>query len=171
MHSPTPPRATSPVAARVPRAEARAAAPTLQPLEWRIASDVMAISRVIEGVVALCTSAGFSARHCRFNIPIALTEALSNAIMRGNGNDASRSVSVRSCVEQTRDGATLLVDVTDEGNGFDLATAGARPDSPDWLEREDGRGVFLMQSLMDRVECLRSNGLAGNTVRLILHRT
>lgn len=171
MHSPTPPRVTSAVTARVPRAEARAAAPALQPLEWRIASDVMAISRVIEGVVALCTSAGFSARHCRFNIPIALTEALSNAIMRGNGNDASRSVNVRSCVEQTRDGATLLVDVTDEGTGFDIATAGARPDSPDWLEREDGRGVFLMQSLMDRVECLRSNGLPGNTVRLILHRT
>ena len=131
----------------------------------------MAISRVIDGVVALCTSAGFSARHCRFNIPIALTEALSNAIMRGNGNDPSRIVRVRSSVEPTREGATLLVDVTDEGTGFDIATAGARPDSPDWLEREDGRGVFLMQSLMDRVECTRANGLPGNTVRLVLHRT
>src|SRR5215217_3446871 len=113
MRSPTPPRVSSAVAARVPRAEARAAAAWLQPLEWRIASDVMAISRVIDGVVALCTAAGFSARHCRFNIPIALTEALSNAIMRGNGNDVSRWVNVRSCVDQTRDGATLLVDVTD----------------------------------------------------------
>jgi serine/threonine-protein kinase RsbW len=131
----------------------------------------MAISRVIDGVVTLCAAAGFSARHCRFNIPIALTEALSNAIMRGNGNDISRTVNVRSCVEHTREGATLLVDVTDEGAGFDIATAGARPDSPDWLEREDGRGVFLMQSLMDRVECTRANGVPGNTVRLVLHRT
>ena len=171
MRSPTPPQVSSAVTARVPRAEARTTPTSLQPLEWRIASDVMAISRVIDGVVALCTAAGFSARHCRFNIPIALTEALSNAIMRGNGNDASRSVNVRSCVEQTRDGATLLVDVTDEGSGFDIATAGARPDSPDWLEREDGRGVFLMQSLMDRVECSRAKGLPGNTVRLVLHRT
>ena len=156
---------------QIPRAGTRAPVGPLQPMEWKIASDLMAIGRVIDGVVALCSAAGFSARHCRFNIPIALTEALSNAIMRGNGNDISRTVTVRSAVQYTRDGATLQVDVTDEGNGFDIATAGSRPDAPDWLEREDGRGVFLMQSLMDHVECTRGNGLPGNTVRLVLHRT
>jgi len=119
----------------------------------------------------LCTAAGFSTRHCRFNIPVALTEALSNAIMRGNGNDISRTVTVRGSVQQTRDGATLLLDVTDEGNGFDIRSAGSRPDAPDWLDREDGRGIFLMQSLMDHVECTRASGRPGNTVRLVLHRT
>ncbi|MES2525123.1 MAG: ATP-binding protein [Gemmatimonadota bacterium] len=141
-----------------------------------------AINGVIEGVVALCTGAGFSPRHCRFNIPVALTEALSNAIMRGNRNDASRRVHIRSAIELaaraatgtdgvTQGQATLVIEVTDEGDGFDIATAGSRPDQPDWLEREDGRGVFLMQSLMDRVECTRGSGLPGNTVRLVLHRT
>ncbi|HYW32063.1 MAG TPA: ATP-binding protein [Gemmatimonas sp.] len=139
-----------------------------------------AINGVIEGVVALCSGAGFSARHCRFNIPVALTEALSNAIIRGNGNDVARCVRVRSQIElAARDRtagssgifATLVVEVTDEGDGFDLATAGSRPDAADWLEREDGRGVFLMQALMDRVECTRGAGAPGNTVRLVLHRT
>jgi serine/threonine-protein kinase RsbW len=159
------------MASRMPRSTERPAASPLLPLEWTIASDCLAIDGIVERVVAQCAAAGFSSRQCRFNIPIALTEALSNAIMSGNGNDSSRSVNVRSCVEQTRDGATLLVDVTDEGTGFELATAGARPDSSDWLEREDGRGVFLMQSLMDRVECIRANGRSGHTVRLVLHRT
>jgi serine/threonine-protein kinase RsbW len=156
---------------QIPRTGIRASVAPLQPREWKIASDLMAIGRVIDGVVALCNAAGFSARHCRFNIPVALTEALSNAIMRGNGNDISRTVTVRSSIQHTRGGATLLVDVTDEGNGFDMASAGGRPDAPDWLEREDGRGVFLMQSLMDKVECTRTTGVPGNTVRLVLHRT
>ncbi len=156
---------------QIPRAGTRAPVAPLQPMEWKIASDIMAIGRVIDGVVALSAAAGFSARHCRFNIPVALTEALSNAIMRGNGNDISRTVTVRSAVQHTRDGATLVVDVTDEGNGFDIATAGCTPDAPDWLEREDGRGVFLMRSLMDRVECQRTADVPGNTVRLVLHRT
>ncbi len=142
----------------------------LQPLEWTIASDVLAIDKVVEGVVQLCATSGFSARQCRFNIPIALTEALANAILRGNGNDASRTVRIRSAVLLGRDGATLSVDVTDEGDGFDIESAGCTPDAPDWFEREDGRGVFLMRSLMDRVECTRTAGLPGNTVRLVLHR-
>jgi len=158
------------MAMRVPRTKAAAALSPHQPLEWTIASDVLAIERVVEGVVGLCTASGFSAKQCRFNIPIALTEALANAIMRGNGSDASRSVRIRSSVQMTRDGATLNVDVTDEGAGFDIDTAGCTPDAPDWLEREDGRGVFLMRSLMDRVECTRASDLPGNTVRLVLHR-
>ena len=156
---------------QIPRTGTSAPVAPLQPREWKIASDLMAIGRVVDGVVAVCAAAGFSARHCRFNIPVALTEALSNAIMRGNGNDISRSVTVRTAIQHTLGGATLVVDVTDEGNGFDIASAGGRPDAPDWLEREDGRGVFLMQSLMDRVECTKAPGIPGNTVRLVLHRT
>ena len=154
----------------VSRAHAAMADVPLQPLEWTIASDVLAINMVVESVVRLSAASGFSARHCRFNIPIALTEALANAILRGNRNDLSRKVQIRSAVMLTRDGATLHVDVTDEGDGFDIESAGCTPDAPDWFEREDGRGVFLMRSLMDRVECTCTAGLPGSTVRLILHR-
>lgn len=152
------------------RIESAHVAAAVQDLEWTIQSDVLAIEPIVEGVVRHCASSGFSARQCRFNIPIALTEALANAILRGNGSDVSRSVRVRSSIQLTRDGATLSVDVTDEGNGFDIDHAGCTPDAPDWFDREDGRGVFLMRSLMDRVECTHAAGLPGNTVRLVLHR-
>ena len=55
----------------------------------------------------------------------------------------------------------------DEGAGFDLDECIIDPTSPDQLEREDGRGLFLMTRLVDRVEQF-SDG--GNVVRLTLHR-
>jgi serine/threonine-protein kinase RsbW len=64
----------------------------------------------------------------------------------------------------------LVVEVTDEGNGFDLAGLHQSPDDPDWFEREDGRGMFLMRSLMDVVESCMPGERRGHTLRLILHR-
>ena len=55
----------------------------------------------------------------------------------------------------------------DEGAGFDLDQCLVDPTSPEHLEREDGRGLFLMTRLVDRVEQY-SDG--GNVVRLTLHR-
>ena len=137
----------------------------LQPLEWTIASDVMAIERIVEGVAGQCAAAGFSARQCRFNVPIALTEALSNAILRGNGQHEGKQVRVRACVD-TRE---LVMEVTDEGAGFDLDTKCVDPTSPERIMREDGRGLFLMRRLMDRVERFPADE-QGNVVRLTLRR-
>jgi serine/threonine-protein kinase RsbW len=97
------------------------------------------------------------------NVPVALTEAISNAILRGNNDDAGKSVRVRADVDAHR----LVVEVCDEGEGFDLAACTEDPTSAENLLREDGRGLFLMQRLMDRVERFTDG---GNVVRLILHR-
>ena len=134
--------------------------------EWTIASDVQAITPIVETVQAMCEAAGFSARLCRLNIPVAVTEALSNAILRGNCCELSRSVHISVVLHA--DG--LLVDVTDEGDGFDVEAARHSPDDVDWLEREDGRGLFLMRSLMDHVESRMHAPDGGHTLRLILHR-
>ena len=135
--------------------------------EWHMNSDVTAITPIVEAVQALCVSAGFSARQCRFNIPVAMTEALSNAILRGNENKRTRGVRVTLALETQR----LVLEVTDEGNGFDLAGVRQSPDEADWLDREDGRGLFLMRSLMDVVESCVPDNRRGHTLRLILHRS
>ena len=62
----------------------------------------------------------------------------------------------------------LVLEVADEGTGFDLDACTIDPTSPGNLEREDGRGLFLMRSLMDRVERFGDN--AHNVVRLTLNR-
>ena len=60
-----------------------------------------------------------------------------------------------------------MLEVEDQGSGFDLEASLRDPTDPENLEREDGRGLFLMRALMDRVEQYRD---AGNVVRLTLRR-
>ncbi len=67
------------------------------------------------------------------------------------------------------DDRELVVEVHDEGPGFDLAGLTNRPGDPGFVEREDGRGLYLMQSLMDRVEQYAAPD-RGNVVRLTLRR-
>ena len=136
--------------------------------EWVIASEVRHIEPLVAEVVDICLQAGLSPRACRLNIPVALTEALSNAIVCGNRENAERDVT--ACLVLDRDALTL--EITDDGEGFDPTAVTFSPDDADWLEREDGRGLFLMRSLMDRVELHRpSKTKQGHTVRLVLNRT
>ena len=106
----------------------------------------------------------FGEHQLRLNVPVALTEALSNAIMYGNADDPGKRVRVHARVTSVN----LVVEVTDEGNGFDLAACTIDPTTPEYLDGEDHRGLFLMQKLMDSVE--RFTGHAGNVVRLTLLR-
>ena len=66
------------------------------------------------------------------------------------------------------DPARLVIEVQDEGEGFDLDQCTLDPTTPSKVDREDGRGLFLMRKLMDRVE--RFDGRRGNVVRLTLIR-
>jgi serine/threonine-protein kinase RsbW len=132
-------------------------------LDVKIPSDVRYIERVVELVRSQCAGMAFAARHCALNVPVALSEALSNAILYGNGEDPDKFVRVRANLDELR----LVIEVTDEGGGFDLATSTSDPTADENLEREDGRGLFLMKALMDTVERFDNH---GNVVRLTLNR-
>ena len=132
-------------------------------LDIRIPSDVQQIEAIVAQVVHRCRDFRFDGRQLTLNVPVALTEALSNAILRGNGEVAGRSVRIRAQVDDLR----LIMEVEDEGSGFDLEECTEDPTTPENLEREDGRGLFLMRALMDRVERFRGE---GNVVRLTLLR-
>lgn len=135
---------------------------------WTIPSDIREIEPLVADAVQLCATNGLGSRACCLRIPVALTEALSNAIIRGNANNPNLCV----VVSLSLDANALQLDVTDQGEGFDVADATFSPDDRDWLEREDGRGLFLMRSLMDAVELQRPDGQGqGHTVRLVLKRS
>jgi serine/threonine-protein kinase RsbW len=78
---------------------------------------------------------------------VSLTEAVNNAIVHGNKQDPKKKVSV---VCEILPGWLLFI-VHDEGNGFHPDQV-ASPLRQENLLRESGRGVFLMRTLMDRVE-------------------
>ena len=132
-------------------------------LALEVPSDVRYIESIIGLVQHECRVLAFPKHHCALNVPVALSEALSNAILRGNGDDATKSVRVRASVDQH----ALVLEVQDEGSGFDLDASLRDPTEPENLEREDGRGLFLMRALMDRVEQYQDG---GNVVRLTLRR-
>jgi serine/threonine-protein kinase RsbW len=134
-------------------------------LDRLIPSDVREIEPIVEQVTRECRVLALSARQCALNVPVALTEALSNAILRGNRGIRDKHVRVRAVVSDS----ALVLEVADEGSGFDLEACTIDPTRPGNLEREDGRGLFLMRSLMDRVE--RYEADARNVVRLTLNRS
>jgi len=137
--------------------------------ESRVAFDLQIPSEVeyIEGVVELarqrCRELKISAAKCSLNIPVALSEALSNAILRGNEAAGGKQVRIRAIISDT----DLVFEVVDEGPGFDVDECIRDCTTEENLTKEEGRGLFLMRLLMDRVESFRDN---GNVVRLTLHR-
>lgn len=85
------------------------------------------------------------------NVLIAVTEAVNNAIKHGNGLDITKSVNIKVL---TNDGF-LEFHISDEGHGFDFNNL-PDPTAPENLEKENGRGIFLMNALSDEVEFLNN---------------
>ena len=87
------------------------------------------------------------------DVEVALREALANAIVHGNQQDARKSVDV-AC-RCTTDGE-ISITVEDEGQGFD-ADSVADPTTPENRLLKQGRGIYLIKSLMDEV-CFERRG-------------
>jgi serine/threonine-protein kinase RsbW len=136
-------------------------------LQLEVPTDVRLIGRIVQLVSRQARELEFPAAICSLNVPVALSEALSNAMLRGNKEDPAKRVRIRVMV----DPAGLVMEITDEGRGFDLETCTQDPTTPANVVREDGRGLFLMRRLTDRVErYTEAHGLARNVVRLTIKR-
>ncbi|CAN5857779.1 hypothetical protein BH11GEM1_BH11GEM1_30880 [soil metagenome] len=137
-------------------------------LQVDMPSDVAYIERVVDLVRHPCAELSFNKHQLALNVPVALSEALSNAILRANNESPDKRVRVRAEVDTLR----LVVEISDEGLHFDLDANTRDATDAANLDREDGRGLFLMRKLMDDVERFdvsSSNGL-GNVIRLTLAR-
>ena len=137
-------------------------APSRVALDVEIPSDVKYIEHVVELATRECRELRLPPHKCSLNIPVALSEALSNAILRGNANGKGKRVRIRAVV---RDDAVVF-DVTDEGPDFDMDKLRVEP-TAETVMNEEGRGLFLMHRLMDRVEHIHNR---GNVIRLTLRR-
>ena len=120
-----------------------------------VPSDLALVGEAVDLVAHHCQTGTLSPRRLYFNLRTALAEALANAITYGNRGDPSRLVRVR--VELAAE--VVHIHVTDEGPGFDAAGV-PDPTAPENLEREDGRGLFVMRHLVDHVSFNeRGNGV------------
>jgi serine/threonine-protein kinase RsbW len=94
------------------------------------------------------------------NISLAVREAATNALIHGNGRDASKLVEVAFAVRQ----GSIEVEIMDQGRGFDPEGVDD-PRDPTNVARTSGRGIFLMRSFMDSVTFHKRNS-DGMQVRL-----
>jgi len=111
-----------------------------------VPSDLGMVGDAVELVATHLPPGTLSPRRISFNLRTALAEALGNAIRYGNGEDPDRVV--RVYVELRRDFVRIHVD--DDGQGFDPSRL-PDPTHPDNLEREYGRGLFVIRHLVDDV--------------------
>jgi serine/threonine-protein kinase RsbW len=110
-----------------------------------IPSDVSKLPVVETLIDSVCQSIGVH-EVVYGNVLIAVTEAVNNAILHGNKNDVSLNVGVNVFDAPV----SFCFNVSDTGNGFDYDSL-PDPTAPENIEKENGRGVFLMRNLADDV--------------------
>ena len=94
------------------------------------------------------------------DICIAVTEAVNNAVEHGNNLESDKFVTLRfDCSEHS-----LRITVGDEGPGFDVGLV-ADPLSPENLTKPNGRGLLIVEALMDEVSIKPS--AAGTVVVMV----
>jgi len=81
------------------------------------------------------------------NVLIAVTEAVNNAIIHGNKMNRDLNVDLYVGDKET----DFCFSVKDHGDGFDFNNL-PDPTAPENINKEDGRGIFLMRSLAEEVE-------------------
>lgn len=116
-------------------------------LNMVIPADPRAVPPVTEGIAQLLREKGWSDDQL-MSVELAATEALTNAIRHGCGNDPSKKV--QCVVTCNRSDGEVGIVIRDPGQGFD-STAVANPLEPENLLKAGGRGVFLINQLMDEV--------------------
>jgi serine/threonine-protein kinase RsbW len=109
-------------------------------------SDTKAISPLTDQLMRLIEGSRCVAGDERA-VELALREALSNAVIHGNGMDAHKLVRIR-CRCELGKGVSIIV--TDHGQGFD-PKAVPDPLAVERLEADHGRGIHLMKLAMDEV--------------------
>lgn len=116
-------------------------------LNLTVAADPSAVPRIVEGVGAVLREKRWPEDDV-IAVELSLQEAMANAIRHGCRNDKTQQV--QCCVTVDESGEVFIV-VRDPGRGFDV---GAVPDplASENLFKTSGRGVFLINALMDRVD-------------------
>ena len=127
----------------------------------RVPTAIDVVEEAVDLVARHCLASGLPPATARFKLRVALSEALANAIIYGNRNDAEKSVDVRVVVTKQM----ISVHVSDEGEGFNPNEV-PNPTLPEGLEQTSGRGLFLIREMVDEVRFNEK----GNSICMMMRR-
>lgn len=121
-------------------------------LKVSLAADKNAIDPVVQGIMNVVRET-----HCAEGkedaIELALNEALANAVVHGAKGDPKKIVECDVACDEAKG---MLIVVRDPGPGFD-PTAIPNPIVGQNIYSSHGRGIFLINELMDEVQ-FKNNG-------------
>jgi serine/threonine-protein kinase RsbW len=126
-------------------------------LSMTIPSDKGAGHHAKELILQDVTANGFN-HQSAWAVNLALEEAIANAIKHGNRHDPGKSIHIVWTVTPRR----IEIIIEDQGTGFDRVRV-PDPRKQENLEKCSGRGIFLIESYMNKVEW--TNG--GRRLRMI----
>jgi serine/threonine-protein kinase RsbW len=116
-------------------------------VDLTIPGDVGAIAPAVDKIMANVREMGCASGK-EFEIELALTEALANAVIHGCEHDPGKDVQVCAGCDP---GRGILIIVRDPGPGFDPSQVPS-PVVGEQVYAEGGRGIYLINQLMDEVQ-------------------
>src|ERR1035438_1930206 len=126
-------------------------------LDVNLPADSEAIATVVDAISETLVRLEVPEQK-RFEVALAVQEALANAVVHGCGNDPSKQVRCRLKSDPL---GRIVIIVTDPGPGFSPDGI-ADPKRRENLHADHGRGVYLIRQLMDEVHFERD----ANEIRM-----
>jgi anti-sigma regulatory factor (Ser/Thr protein kinase) len=128
-------------------------------LRVTLAADPTAVNSVVQSVMDIIREMKCADGREQV-IELALTEALANAVIHGAKSDPSKIIECDVACDETRG---MLIVVRDPGNGFDPKCI-PDPCVGENIYSQHGRGIYLINQLMDEVE-FHKNGTEIHMVK------
>ncbi len=132
----------------------------IKSLSYKIRSSTDQITSTVKNFDHLLNGLKCCSSQEKDEISTALSEALANAIIHGNGNDAEKIVRLQIDIFDNK----IELRITDSGKGFDPSLI-QNPTRPENILKKNGRGIYLMSIFMDKVKFIRMK--RGMKVKLI----
>lgn len=111
-------------------------------------NNIVEVERFVDSVCDIYNINNYSGA-----VSMSLLQAVKNAIVHGNKNDVSKTVTITA--DYCKGGISFCV--TDQGEGFDFNKY-----DDELSPKADGKGIYLMKALSDRLSFLDN----GRIVRL-----
>ena len=130
-------------------------------LSVTLAADRKAVDPVVRSVMNIVRETKCASGR-EDDIELALSEALANAVVHGAGSDPTKIIECDVACDEERG---MLIVVRDPGPGFDPASL-VNPCVGENIYSNHGRGIYLINQLMDEVR-FHKNGGGMQALRLL----
>jgi serine/threonine-protein kinase RsbW len=119
--------------------------------------------RIVENAIDEATTVIGISQDNYGKILVSTMEAVNNAILHGNHSNPEKMVDIEIYFKSNE----LTISVTDEGPGFRPETV-PDPTTPENIEALNGRGIYLMSHLADKIQYTEKGNSVTMTFKNIL---